>query len=81
MKTVHKALKPGESFKVEPFVIDGDDSCGYEYSVSCSGKNSGNVDKDGVYTADKCAHIGDTVAVIAKLNNTKSYGVTVISIV
>lgn len=81
MKTVHKALKPGESFKVEPFVIDGDDSCGYEYSVSCSGKNSGTVDKDGVYTADKCANIGDTVAVIAKLNNTKSYGVTVISIV
>ena len=81
MKTVHKELKPGESFKVEPFVIDGDDKSGFNYSVICGGEKCGTVDKDGVYTADRSAKAGDTAAVVARLDGIKSYGVTVISII
>ncbi len=70
-----------KAFKVEPFVIDGDDKIGFTYSVICGGEKCGKVDKDGIYTADKSAKAGDTVAVVARLDGVKSYGVAVISIV
>ncbi len=85
VETVNRFIKAGECMKIGARVIDGKDT-GFTYSIVKAVnadkelQSKGSVSADGIYTADRNAKPGDTIAVRAELNGTKSYGIAVFTV-